>query len=472
MIIKQTRVVTGDASKLAKYLSSEGENENVEFLSGWLEGIGTNDAIAALWGRTYSCRHFIIAPSQKLLEAELAEVIGAILTEFEAPPRTIDIINVVLHEKKRSDNNDGARFHYHVVVPEVEPYKGRVLSSSFTKMRNEKLARLLELKLGHDVVPGKFNREVYEALRSYKVDLQPYEDALRASCRAEGMNEARWLDYRARAAFSEGQIHAAERTSRERGETRFTSPQVVRQHIRDLMTTKDLSGVLDELTEQGFSIEPGRKSGTWILSKDDIEFGSLDRLTKLKKEVVNEEAERRFGRQAFWNGSGSDASRHTRNEGYSQGDQGLVRRARDRGRQAYSSGTDTGGLGNDVSPHGQNRGNDETASRTRSISNSSAQSNAGRNEKPQFDAKQLGKELRRDETLKRRSPAFQERLARLRAANERGRHRANILAQANDLVRSSDVGDGEYIGIDGEGFDAVAAFFRRWAAQQAKTMRP
>lgn len=46
------------------------------------------------------------------------------------------------------------------------------------------------------------------------------------------------------------------------------------------------------------------------------------------------------------------------------------------------------------------------------------------------------------------------------------------MSQANDLVRSSAVGDGEYIGIDGEGFQAIAAFFRRWAAQQAKSMRP
>lgn len=472
MIIKQTRVITGDANKLGIYLSSAGENEKVQHIAGWIDSLRTSDAIAALWGRTYSIRHFIVSPSKKLTTKQLGDVIKEIGTEFDVPESSMERMTVVMHEKPRSDANDGARYHYHVAIPEVDADTGRVLSSSFTKMRNEKLARLSELRLGHDVVPGKFNREVYEALRSYKIDLQPFEDALRAACRDEGIPEARWLDYRARAAFSESQIHAAERLARERGETRFTSPQVVRQHIRDLMKDKALPEVLDTLLEQGFSVEPGRKAGTWILTKDDIEFGSLDRLTKLKKDIVNEEAERRFGPKEIWAGTRPDASGRAGDPRYSQRNSGASGRTGGRRGQTIDQRADTGSSRRDVDQAGQDGRDPEAPFGTGPVQNRTAQPALGRDEKPKLDPRKLGQELRRDEALRGRRLAYQERLARLGDATERGRHRANIMSQANDLVRSSAVGDGEYIGIDGEGFQAIAAFFRRWAAQQAKSMRP
>lgn len=472
MIIKQTRIPVGDARNLVGYLSSAGENEHVEAITDNLDVIEANEFIAAAWGRTYGTRHVIVSPSKRLSEAELGFVIQTFVDEFQVPQDGIDRLAVVLHEKQRSDDNDGARFHYHIAFPEVDPEDGKVLSSSFTKMRNEKIARLCELRLGHDVVPGKFNKEVYEALQGYKVDLQPFEDALRAACRAEGIPEARWLDYRARAAFSENQIHAAERIAAELGETRFTSPQVVRQHIRDLMTSKDLSGVLDELLEQGFSVEPGRKSGTWILSKDDIEFGSLDRLMKLKREIVDGEVSRRFGPAQIWSSTRPDASGHTGDPRYSERNSGTAGRTGDRRGQAVHERADSGSSRRDVEQIGQNGRNTEAASGTGPVQDRAAQPDARRDEKPKLDARKLGQELRRDEALRGRTPSYKEKLARLRDATDRGRHRANIMSRANDLVRSSDVGDGEYIGIDGEGFEAIAAFFKRWAAQQAKSMKP
>lgn len=55
----------------------------------------------------------------------------------------------------------------------------------------------------------------------------------------------------------------------------------------------------------------------------------------------------------------------------------------------------------------------------------------------------------------------------------RGNRRAEVMNTACGLVTSANDGSADYIGIDVEGgFAAAAAFLSKWAAAQARNMKP
>lgn len=63
---------------------------------------------------------------------------------------------------------------------------------------------------------------------------------------------------------------------------------------------------------------------------------------------------------------------------------------------------------------------------------------------------------------------------RLRLSGEisRGNRRAEVIGMACSLAARSDSGGADWIGIEGDGFAAAANFLARWAAAQARNMRP
>lgn len=467
MIIKQTRIPTGQGANLRAYLTSPGENETVENLSGDLMNIGFNDMISGAMGLTYSTRHVIISPSERLELDDLAKVIEQVCDEFDVPESSRQRLAVVLHEKARTDDNEGARFHYHVAIPEVDDQTGRVLSSSFFKMRNEKLSRLAELTLGHEVVPGRFNREVYTALEGAGVDVRRYEQALREACRREGLQESGWLDYRARASFSPDTQHAAERKTAP--EDQFRSPQQVREHIKTL--GRDPAAIITALEADGFEISPGRKPGAWIVSRDGVPFGSLDRLAKIKKEAVNEAAEQRYGRPTIWDGARSDAPRRSRDTRPSERDQGPAGRSGDGPGRANDGRADTGTVADSGHAHGRPRGVSKVDAGAGSDTQRAAPGVSGRGSFSKQHARQLGTHLRAADALR---PAQMAGLRQqLGGQISRGKHRAEVMNTACSLVASANDGSADWIGIDLEGgFAAAAAFLSRWAAAQARNMRP
>ena len=83
------------------------------------------------------------------------------------------------------------------------------MCSRFTKMRDEKIARILELKFGHPPILGRFNRAVYNAIQREQpdLDLTPFEGALKSAAAAQGLPAESWKDVKAFAP----NIHARKR---------------------------------------------------------------------------------------------------------------------------------------------------------------------------------------------------------------------------------------------------------------------
>lgn len=467
MIIKQTRIPVGEGGNLRKYLTTAGENEAIEETAGDLINLDVSEVIATVYGRTYGTRHVIISPSERLSVEELGKVIGQFCDEFGVPESSRQRLAVVLHEKQRTDGNEGARFHYHVAIPEVDDETGRVLSSSFFKIRNEKLSRLAELTLGHDVIPGKFNKEVYTALQADGINVRRYEEALREACRREGKPESGWLDYRARASFSPDTQHAAERKTSV--DDRFRSPAQVREHIKGL--GRDPAAIISSLERDGFEIGSGRKPGVWVVSINGVAFGSLDRLAKLSKEAVNEAAEQRFGHPAVWDSARSDAPRRSRDSRPSERDQRSSGRSGDGLRGADDRRADPRAADDVGHSYGRARGNSKVDAGAGNDPQRAASGVSGGSPFSEQHARQLGTHIRAADALR---PAQMASLRQQMAANTaRGKHRAEVMHTACGLVAGANDGSADWIGIDLEGgFAAAAAFLSRWASAQARNMRP
>lgn len=164
MIIKSTRVPAGRARQAAKYLSEQGGNEAVSWLKGTPADILTMGEISKLAGKVFAVRHFSISPNERMNAEDLELVLREICCEYQVPTTSVTRMVVVQHKKLRSsgENNE---FHWHLALPEVNAENLRTLSSSFFKIRNEKISRICELKLGHSIVSGRFNKQIRDQLK-------------------------------------------------------------------------------------------------------------------------------------------------------------------------------------------------------------------------------------------------------------------------------------------------------------------
>lgn len=215
MILKQTRMPVGDGEAFRNYLRNPGENEEVKVLVGDPENVVESEMISSLLGRVYGSRHVIVSPDRQLSRSELASVIMEFVKEFRVPAGSKNRIVVVEHRKQRSDASQGAGRHYHLAIPEIDHVSGEPLDAAFTAIRNEKIARLSELVLGHEIIPGRYNKEVYGALQDAGIDVGRFRSALIAARLDEGCSqdeaEATFLDFRAYGGFSSSQHKTAER---------------------------------------------------------------------------------------------------------------------------------------------------------------------------------------------------------------------------------------------------------------------
>ncbi len=199
MIIKSTRIPTAHSGRIAAYLAKPSDNEIAAWIRGCPEDLKLLGEISRISGKQYSVRHFVISPNEPMSQQEFAMVFAEICREFGVSITSGNRASIVEHLKPRQ-SGVGNETHWHVAFPELDVETGRILSSRFTKLRNEKLARLCELTLGHRVVPGRFNKQVYRALEKKRpsLDLAPFETALRKAMFAAGQDENMWLEYRAR----------------------------------------------------------------------------------------------------------------------------------------------------------------------------------------------------------------------------------------------------------------------------------
>jgi hypothetical protein len=212
MIIKSTRVPARQASKLVEYLSQRGSNETISWLRGRPADLSILAEISKLAGKKFAVRHFTVSPSQHMSRDDLSLVLDEICNEYDILQRSRNRIAIVQHTKYRASGADN-EIHWHLAVPETDAETLTTLSSSFFKMRNEKISRLVELRLNHRIVLGRFNKGVFKAIQNERpeLDLSCFETTLRQAAIEVAMDEDRWLGVRVRAPYSDKKLHTQDR---------------------------------------------------------------------------------------------------------------------------------------------------------------------------------------------------------------------------------------------------------------------
>ena len=100
MITMRTQHKAG-GSRLSKYFTEVGENENVELLDGDPAMLDADDAIAAMEGRKFGLTHFTISPNKEMSNEQWREMEQMIRQEFNIPDDHPSCL--VIHTKERAD---------------------------------------------------------------------------------------------------------------------------------------------------------------------------------------------------------------------------------------------------------------------------------------------------------------------------------------------------------------------------------
>lgn len=296
MIIKTSRIPTGDTGAIAGYFAAKGENEEVSWIRGSENEIQLMGITSQLAGRAFSVRHMMISPGEELSADGLGEIIESICTEYGVTDDQRRRITAVQHKKER-EGGGGHEFHYHLAIPEVDSESGRVLDSRFTHMRDEKLGRLAELRLGHKIIVGKFNAEAYDALaREHPgLDLTPYREALEAAAVEEGMDPADWKKVRAVSAYTSGEHQTLRRKAKKAGvEDQLSLPKLKNQ-LRSWASQRTPEQFIEYVLSNGYELKPGKKSGIWRLYGHGHDLGSIDRLSGIKRNKIRDIMEKKYG---------------------------------------------------------------------------------------------------------------------------------------------------------------------------------
>jgi hypothetical protein len=163
VIIKSKRVkARGQAvNRLVTHLTNCDDNDAVDLLRGNAAQLQDRRNDALRFGREYAVRHWIIAPSLELSGDQLDEVVSRLGAEFGFDP---ELAVIWMHRKDRA--TDGCSQHFHVLVAEVDPLSGKVMSSSRDYARHEKIAMLVCKVWGIPFVAGPHAQAAARALES------------------------------------------------------------------------------------------------------------------------------------------------------------------------------------------------------------------------------------------------------------------------------------------------------------------
>ncbi|PPQ28193.1 hypothetical protein [Rhodopila globiformis] len=271
MIIQAARLRTNlDLAELTRHVFAGPANEEVVPLYGGPEDLVAmvDDAKAA--GKPYAIRHLKISPAEPMTRTQLGALLCDLGAEFGFPP---DRCVVIEHCKPRVGGK-GYERHWHVLVPEYDPVRRRVLNAHWMRPRQEKIARLAELRLGHAPVIGRWNAAVVRALVAADDEVAAAEVA-KLACAP-----------RPESAYSGRQHQAAARQGIALPEAQATVTAVWQQSA----SAAAFSAALRDL---GMTVRAGDKDRTWIIETDGSDggapvlVGALHRLLRQPKRAVD-----------------------------------------------------------------------------------------------------------------------------------------------------------------------------------------
>ena len=190
MIIKSSRLPSRIGAKTtAQHVLRGPANEEITLLRGAEQDLHDWVRDARNRGKEFAIRHWKLSPERDVSPEQEAEAVAALAAEFEFDPDRV----VLIRHKKPRHGGEASEFHLHLLVPEIDPITGKVLGTKWDYARHEKVSRALEAAWGHDIVPGRFNGPVLNALAADgRADVADY-------LRAEGLQpqaraESAWPD--------------------------------------------------------------------------------------------------------------------------------------------------------------------------------------------------------------------------------------------------------------------------------------
>lgn len=208
--------------------------------------------------------HLSISPSRDMSDDELRQVAGIVARHFGAEDHQAAL---VFHEKDRA-NGKGNR-HAHLVLGKVGP-EGQVIPAGFEKIRMETAMRIAEFEMGEPATLGRHHASAIKWLR--------------ANDRAD---VADWLDL-AHGPNPEKPTSPASPAIRQKIErVTGTDLATVTMSVRDAWSRSDNAQAFTAaLAESGFEIQKGQKDGVFLVMKEGVQVGALDRLLKEKRRAV------------------------------------------------------------------------------------------------------------------------------------------------------------------------------------------
>lgn len=270
MIIKGIRLRSSSGiSRTIRHLENGDENDAVDFIAGTPADIRDMHRDASSIGSRYAVRHWIIAPHESTTRQQAMKMVGAIAQEFTFDPARA----VVVEHRKRRSMDDAIDVHWHVLVGEVDPTTGRILATSFDRIRHELIARMAEFAFGHAFVPGKHTDAVIKGLRKRGLD-----------CVADRIEE---FNAPIQAVPAEAFTHARHQQAKRHGLDLPALKQAIKRSVLSAHCQED---IIAALAAVGLEAKAGDKPGTWIVvdAENGVLLGALHRLAGLQKSAIND----------------------------------------------------------------------------------------------------------------------------------------------------------------------------------------
>jgi hypothetical protein len=296
MIIKAIRTPAAAVDRLCNHLFRGDENEEVVVVRGTEADVGDFARDAKAYGARFAVRHFMVAPAEATTQAQALHVVGLLAAEFCFDEEACVVVE---HAKPRADPSAYDR-HWHVCVREVDPVSGRVLSSSYDRVRHEYVARLAETEFGQAYTKGAHHKAVCARFR--REGHGDIADALDAAVLPDAE--------RPREAFTLAVHQQAKRAG-------INLPDLRRVVRAAWQASANLAELQSALERVGLTMARGYKPGEWIITSDGVFVGSLQRLASVRKaefirKMENQDVQPTPG--ADHDSDGLDAARRDRRE--------------------------------------------------------------------------------------------------------------------------------------------------------------
>ncbi|GBQ99446.1 relaxase/mobilization nuclease domain-containing protein [Asaia lannensis] len=261
MILKSNPIKTASGSGASYHhlVEKTGDNERIHVWKGRRQDIEDCIADATAFSRVNAVQHFQISSREKLTTEQFADCITMLAQEFGFTAS--DVALAVIHTKPRHDGEADNR-HCHILVRTTNPETGKVLDVSHRYERQEKVARLFELKHGLELTKGRHNLAVYHAVP------EEYRERLQVLCEGALPNSV----------LSDPQ---SRRSQRQGGK-----PFDIKYQVRNLYAgSSDWQAFQSAISSQGWYLMSGDKKPNVVLLKDEqgVIVGSLSRLLGVRK---------------------------------------------------------------------------------------------------------------------------------------------------------------------------------------------